>query len=106
MKAMYLIQILLPLKDNQGKPIAQRHYVDLARELSERFGGLTAYVQAPADGLWKKKRGAKTSHDQVVIYEVMAKRLDRRWWKQQRMALEKTFRQQDILIRATTITRL
>jgi hypothetical protein len=103
---MYLIQILLPLQDNHGRPIAPRHFERFAGELSERFGGLTAYVQAPAEGLWKKKRGAKTSHDQIVIYEVVAKRLDRRWWKQRRPALEKTFRQQQIMIRASAISRL
>ena len=46
---MYLIHILLPLNDNEGRP----HGRELLRavELTERFGGLTAHTRAPAEGL-------------------------------------------------------
>ena len=103
---MYLIQIFLPLQDNRGRPIAERHFKELAQELSERFGGLTAYVRAPATGLWKTRESARMLRDEIVIYEVIARRLDRRWWKQKRQALQSTFRQQEILIHGHAILRL
>jgi hypothetical protein len=103
---MYLIQILLPLRDNQGKRIAERHFNQLAQELSEHFGGLTTYARAPADGLWKNKQGSRLHRDEIVIYEVIASRLDRDWWRRRRQALEKTFRQQQILIHAHSVVRL
>lgn len=103
---MHLIQIFLPLRDNAGRPIAQAHFDQLARELGDRFGGLTSYARAPATGLWKRSRNAPRQRDQIVIYEVMARRLDARWWKQLRRRLEKTFRQQQILVRSLVIRQL
>ena len=102
---MYLIQIFLPLQDNRGRAIARVHFDRLATELTERFGGLTAYARSPADGLWRG-RGRRTRHDHIVIYEVMSPRLQRRWWQARRRQLEKTFRQQQLLVRAQLITRL
>ena len=48
---MYLIQILLPLNDNQGRPVARELFRDVGSELTGRFGGLTAHTRAPAEGL-------------------------------------------------------
>src|SRR5687768_4274806 len=39
---MHLIQILLPVYDNDGKSFPASRYADVRRELTERFGGLTA----------------------------------------------------------------
>jgi hypothetical protein len=103
---VYLIQIFLPLQDNRGKPIAERHFKELAGELSERFGGLTAYVRAPATGIWKTRKSARMLRDEIVIYEVIAGRMDRRWWKRKRQSLQSAFRQQEILIRGHGIVRL
>lgn len=102
---MYLIQIFLPLYDNNGRAISQARFNQIATELSEHFGGLTAYTRAPAEGFWKK-RGKRTKHDDMVVYEVMSSRLQRRWWQFKRAELQKLFRQQEILIRAQVITRL
>jgi hypothetical protein len=102
---MHLVQIFLPLYDNKGHSIPQKHFECTAAELSERFGGLTAYTRAPAKGVWKKHSG-RTSRDDMVIYEVMCPRLQRRWWKAKRSELEKTFCQETILIRSHAITQL
>jgi hypothetical protein len=102
---MYLVQVFLPLRDNRGRKIAPRHFERLASELGRRFGGLTTYARAPAIGLWKKRNEAPR-RDEIIIYEVMAPRLERRWWKQQRTRLEKLFRQQEILVRGHRITRI
>jgi hypothetical protein len=103
--AMHLVQIFLPLYDEKGRAIPRRHFESTAAELSERFGGLTAYTRAPATGVWKKQSG-RTSRDDIIIYEVMCPRLQRRWWKAKRLALAKIFRQETILIRSHPITQL
>jgi hypothetical protein len=63
---MYLIQVLLPLYDNAGRPLAPALHQAVGTELTERFGGLTAYTRAPAQGLWKED-DARTHRDDIVI---------------------------------------
>ena len=48
-------------------------YVELRSELADRFGGVTAYMRAPARGLWKGDTG-ETTRDDIVIFEVMMRR--------------------------------
>ena len=50
---MYLVQILLPVYDNEGHAFEPGDYVHLRSELADRFGGVTAYMRAPARGVWK-----------------------------------------------------
>jgi hypothetical protein len=40
---MYLVETLLPLLDNEGHPFAARIYEALRDELSELYGGVTAF---------------------------------------------------------------
>jgi hypothetical protein len=46
---MYLIQILLPTTNHSA---AEPVLTALNRSLVEKFGGVTAYSQAPAKGNW------------------------------------------------------
>jgi hypothetical protein len=101
---MHLIQILLPLYDNAGNVFGEELYGKVRRELTERFGGLTAFTSAPAQGLWKDE--GKTKRDDIVVFEVMAEELDAEWWRGYRKTLEKTFRQDTIVVRAQPITLL
>lgn len=98
---MHLVQILLPLTDNRGKPLGRQHYEEIKRDLTKRFKGLTAYSRAPAEGLWKPRRWTK--RDEIVVYEVMASGLDVGWWRRYRKRLEKLLRQESIVIRAQQI---
>lgn len=102
---MHLIQLLLPVEDEQGKPYPRALYDDLVERLTERFGGVTAYTRAPATGLWEADSG-QTVRDLVVVYEVMAERLDLDWWARLRTELEHAFAQDEIVVRAQTIRRL
>jgi hypothetical protein len=95
---MYLIQFLLPLRDNERRPFARADFERVRAELTERFGGVTAFLQAPASGVWKD--AGETTHDELVLYEVMTEALDRAWWKGYRAELEKRFRQEAIVVRA------
>jgi len=101
---MYLIQILLPLFDNGGNHFDASLYADIRRELNGRFGGLTAFSRAPAEGLWQDD--GQTKHDDIIVMEVMAEGVDTEWWRAYRKSLETRFRQDVIVIRAQMVSLL
>jgi hypothetical protein len=99
---MYLIQILLPLQDNSGHPFPALDFQRVRDELSERFGGITAYVRSPAVGLWRETPET-TVHDEIIIYEIMTEDLDRTWWKEYRQGLAERYRQQVLVVRMSEV---
>lgn len=99
---MYMIQLLLPLWSNNGKQFPSTLFEQVREELIEGFGGLTAYTRTPASGLWQEKDGG-TVHDEIIVYEVMAEKLDVKWWGSYRTELEKRFRQDELVVRAHEI---
>jgi hypothetical protein len=101
---MHLIQLMLPLYDNAGVPLDAQLFRDVRQVLLERFGGVTAFTRAPAQGLWQD--GSTVQRDDVLLYEVMAESLDREWWAAYRRELEDRFRQQELVVRAQPIERL
>jgi len=100
--ALHLVEIFLPLSDNEGRAFGPELFADVRRELTQRYGGLTAFSRAPALGLWKQDQG-QTARDDIVVLEVMAEELDRAWWRAYRMRLERDFRQDVIVIRASAV---
>jgi hypothetical protein len=102
---VFLVQLLLPVYDNDGVAVAENEFTTVRRELTERFGGVTAYVRSPAAGLWKRGDG-KVDRDDVVMVEVMAASLDRTWWGQYRELLEQRFRQETIVLRSIVVESL
>ena len=102
---MHLVQLLLPLYDNAGARFPREAYERLSQELTQRFGGLTAYVRAPAAGVWKEAEG-ETRRDDIVVYEVMVERLEPDWWASYRRELEHRFSQEEMVIRAQEVRRL
>jgi hypothetical protein len=102
---VFLVQLLLPVADNQGRAFPRAAYDRVRDELANRYGGVTAYVRAPALGLWKEDEGRLT-RDDVVIYEVMTVDLDRDGWAAYRRVLEERFRQAELLVRASRVERL
>ena len=103
---MHLIQILVPLIDNDGRRFARDRFDRMKMELTERFGGVTAFVQSPAMGLWKDAERGTTTEDEMILFEVMAENLDRNWWSAYRADLERAFRQEEILVRVMTCERV
>ena len=101
---MKLVQILLPLRDNRGRKFDRALYAEVHDQLIKRFGGLTAYTRSPARGLWHS--AGATKRDDMIIVEVMAKTFHRAWWKRYRRALERKFRQDEIVVRSQNITRI
>lgn len=94
----HVVQILLPVFDNQGRHIPADCYDQVRTKIMCQFGGLTAYTRVPAEGLWQS--GASVRRDDIVVVEVMDTKLDRGWWQEYRMELEQLFRQNEIVIRA------
>jgi len=101
---MQLIEIFLPLSNNSGIPFGARYYRDVRKVLTNKFGGLTAFTRSPAEGS-EKTRGFERS-DELVVFEVMAEKIDHDWWLEYRRALEAKFEQDRILIRASNVVVL
>ena len=101
---MHLVELLLPLHDNSGQPFGDEKYAEVRRHLTERFGGLTAFTRSPAQGTTTE--GGRPVHDEIVVFEVMTQPLDVSWWASYRLHLERVFRQDEIVIRASLITLL
>ena len=97
---MHLIQLLLPLYDNHKNAFPADAFTRVRAELTDTFGGVTAHLRAPAQGIWKESDDAPATRDDVVIFEVMADELDAAWWRVYRQELERRFRQDTIVIRA------
>ena len=102
---MYLVQILLPLYDNEGRAFGRAEFDRVRTELADRFGGVTAFQRAPAEGVWKEGDGG-TSRDEIVIFEVMCDPLERAWWAAFRAELERRFAQDEVVVRATPFERI
>ena len=102
--ATHVIEIFLPLYDNEGDRFGPGLFQDVRSELVEKFGGLTAFTRSPAEGLWE--HDGRTSRDDIVIFEVMTEDLDEPWWRARRKSLERDFRQDEVVIRAQQIRRL
>ena len=101
---MYLVEILLPLYDNHGKPLSKALFGKVADELTSTFGGLTAHTRAPAQGMWQGDAGDKAPvKDDILIYQVLVDSIDREWWGRYRGSLEERFRQERVLIRAQPV---
>lgn len=99
---MHLVQILLPLNDNDGHALPRDLFETVSHDLTERFGGVTAYTRAPADGRWREE-GRATSSDEVVVVEVMVETMDEGWWRNYRASLEAQFRQKQIIVRSQIV---
>lgn len=98
---MVLIQLLLPsdLAAGHGEADAVSR---TRRELAERFGGVTAYVQTPAIGEWTAPDGRRDV-DRMVMVEVVAPEFDRAWWRDYAETLARRFDQEAIHVRALRV---
>ncbi|WP_118858045.1 hypothetical protein [Sphingomonas mesophila] len=101
---MHLVTILLPITRSDGSPQPRTLFAKLRTELIERFGGVTFFSRAPAEGLWEDE--GKVEHDQIVLVEVLVQSLERHYWTELRTRLERDFAQDEILIRASAVERL
>ena len=99
---MFIVQILLPLYDNQSNRFGADDYLAVRTELTQQYGGLTAYSRSPTEGLWETDAGVKK--DEIIVFEIMMDEVKEEWWGPYRRALEKRFRQESILVRVLECT--
>lgn len=100
----YLVQLLLPLHDNEGELFSPGMHGQVKTELKDKFGGVTAYSRSAAEGQWKT--GERDVRDEIVVYEVMVSEIHPEWWRSYRSSLEARFKQDEVVIRALAIQRL
>jgi hypothetical protein len=98
---MHLVQILLPTADNDGRPFDEEIVSKVQKTLTDKFGGVTAHIRAPAKGVWSHH--GKHAVDDIVTVEVMVEKVDHAWWKEFRTRLERELRQEQIVIRVQAI---
>jgi hypothetical protein len=103
---MFLVQLLLPLYDNSGQRFPNARFAQVTDELTDRYGGVTAYLRSPAEGSWREGSRGTVDKDEVVMFEVMVDDLDRVWWSRYRETLEERFAQEELVVRATAMERL
>ena len=101
---MYLIQILLP-QSFKGEPFPATLFNVFMKEWTERFGGVTAYTQSPAQGLWKNDND-KTVRDEMVLMELVTENIESEYWKDCKQRLCEAFEQQEVLIRSIGVSVL
>lgn len=102
----HLVQILLPTHLRDGALVAPEEFARVRIELTERFGGVTAYSRSPATGLWKKEDDDAIERDQVIMVEVVVEVLDREWWARYREELEQRFGQEEVHTRALPMEQI
>lgn len=101
---MHLVEILLPLNDNNDRQFDAKIYRALRQELTNMFGGVTAFNRAPALG--ESKDGGDVVQDSIVIFEVMVDDVDHSCWRHYRETLEGVFDQDEIAIRALPMEKI
>jgi hypothetical protein len=88
-----------------GTPVPQETFARVRVELTERFGGVTAYSRSPATGMWKSP-DADIERDQVIMVEVVVEFFDPEWWARYRQQLEQWFDQEEVHARAIAIEQI
>lgn len=105
MRDSCLIQLLLPVTDNQGRRFPDRMWEALKEKLVERFGGVTAFHRAPAEGVWAPSPERRTAED-VFVVEVMSETFDETWWSRLQTDLESSLAQEHVVVRVISLREL
>jgi hypothetical protein len=99
---MELVQVFPPLRDNQGEPFPFRQFEQVKERLAKKFGGVTAFLNSPGQGVWRESP-QNFIKDDVLTFEVMSESLDGDWWSAYKEELERGFRQSALVIRKMQI---
>jgi inorganic pyrophosphatase len=99
-----LVQLFIPLKDQKGDPFPGELFLNLNRELVKQFGGVTIYSRSPVTGIWKNDQ--TTTHDELLVYEVLTVMNNDNYWQELKAKLEKLFAQDEILIQMSKIRKI
>ena len=102
---MFVVELFIPLEKPDGTAVPVNVFERIKTELTERFGGVTAHLQSPAEGAWKPE-AEDVIHDRIAIFEVMVEDVDTAWWRDHRHRLEVELDQHRILARLHQVTVL
>jgi hypothetical protein len=95
---MKLVQLYIPLASAGRAGASVANLKALQEQLTERFGGSTAMIGSPLRGLWRES-GEEVEEDRIVVFEIILKCVEKRWWLNLKIELEEKFRQKEVLIR-------
>ena len=98
---MRLVQILLPVASTA---VSRTGFEAVVQKLTDEFGGVTAYLNSPADGLWRDD--GSTERDHTVTIEVMVDDFEKMWWRRYREQLEADFHQEEVVVRVLDAMRV
>ena len=102
----HLVQILLPTQTRDRSPVAAEQFARVRLELTEQFGGVTAYARSPAMGLWRNDADETIERDQLIMVEVVVEAFDSKWWKRYREQLETRFGQEEVHARVLAMEQI
>ncbi len=103
-EANLLVQLFLPLYDNEGIAFPEKYFLKVRKELTKVFGGTTFYFRSPVSGTWKQEN--KVIKDELLVAEVLANEKTSAFLYQYKARLEKRFKQDTILMRFMDIRLL
>jgi hypothetical protein len=92
---MFITQVLLPKRDNLGRPFRRQQYRAFHARMVHRFGGWTRKGQA--EGAWLSPSGRLFTEEHWV-YEIGHSRRDLRFWQAEKDRLRAEFDQEVIWI--------
>lgn len=99
---MHLVEIFLPINTNDGTSQPIELFRRVRGELTDQFGGVTAFTRSPAKGISLLENNRR-SEDEIIVYEVMVEAVDRLWRQSYKRDLEERFQQEEILMRVTAL---
>ena len=91
----FITQVLLPKRDNSGRPFHRRQYRAFHTRMIRRFGGWTRKGQA--EGAWLSPTGGLYMEEHWV-YEIGHARRDLAFWRAEKERLKAEFDQEEIWI--------
>src|SRR5690242_17017549 len=91
----FITQVLIPKRDNAGRPFARERYTAFHARMMQRFGGWTRKGQA--EGAWLSPAG-KLHTDEHWVYEIGHSGRSLHFWQAEKERLKAEFDQEDIWI--------
>jgi len=90
-------EIILPTRYNDGVPVVQSEFWEVAKELADRFGAIS-YLPEPLQGVWIHQGKTYEEANVRLFIDVEETRGNAAFFQQFKQVLKARFRQIDIWI--------
>jgi hypothetical protein len=99
----YRFEVLIPFRDNQGKPFPSSKLDQVGATLLEQFGGCYSQPLSPYLGLWRTEE--RTYREGLLMWVVDTPRSDESlgWFLSYKRRLRRQFRQVEIYLAMTEV---